>query len=57
MATNAEKLRYIVLLLLVLSWSSTAKAQTPPSETEVSQYTGIMGGHHFMLLPSRDTTK
>ena len=25
MATNAEKLRNIVLLLLVLSWSSTAK--------------------------------
>ena len=43
MATNAEKLRSIVLLLLVLSWASTAKAQTPPSATEVSHYTGIMG--------------
>jgi len=42
MATTAEKLRNIVLLLLVLSWSSTAKAQDPPSATEVSQYTGIM---------------
>jgi len=42
MATNAEKLRNILLLLLVLSWSSNAKAQSPPSATEVSQYTGIM---------------
>jgi len=42
MATNVEKLINIVLLLLVLSWPSTTKAQTPPSATEVSQYTGIM---------------
>jgi ankyrin repeat protein len=42
MAANVVKLSNIVLLSLVLCWSSTVKAQTPPSATEVSQYTGIM---------------
>ena len=42
MATNAERLCSIILMLLILSWSSTATAQTPPSASEVSQYTGIM---------------
>ena len=42
MATITNKLRIIVLLLLVFSWSSSAKAQTPPSATEVAQYKGIM---------------
>ncbi len=42
MAATSEKLRNIVLLLLVLSCSSTATAQSPPSAIEVSQYKGIM---------------
>ena len=42
MATNIEKLRNIVLVLFILSWSSVATAQNPPSASEVSQYTGIM---------------
>ena len=42
MATNAEKLLNVALLLLILSGPSNAKAQNPPSASEVSQYTGIM---------------
>ena len=42
MVANVVKVISIVLLSLVLCWSYTVKAQTPPSATEVSKYTGIM---------------
>ena len=42
MVANVVKVISIVLLSLVLCWSYTVEAQTPPSATEVSKYTGIM---------------
>jgi ankyrin repeat protein len=42
MTNTANKLFNIVILLLILSWSSSSIAQNPPSATEISQYRGIM---------------